>query len=47
MSAPSFSLPPCGGGLGWGGIVSETITPHPQPLPRKGGGEKDASGAKL
>src|SRR5579875_3559852 len=29
---PCFSLPPCGGGLGWGGLVS------PSPLVREGWG---------
>jgi hypothetical protein len=35
------SLPPCGGGLGWGvaprGTLAATVTPHPGP-PHKGGG---------
>src|SRR5262249_38681884 len=35
LAFPICSLPPCGGGLGWGGGV----TPHPNPPPQ-GGREK-------
>src|SRR5690348_5604417 len=31
----SYSLPPCGGGLGWGGCLH----PPPQPSPTRGEGE--------
>src|SRR5689334_1782254 len=30
------SLPPCGGGLGWGGEHSDAATPHPNPPPQGG-----------
>jgi len=39
---PIVSLPPCGGGLGWGG--QEIPTPHPSPPPQ-GGREKKAQPA--
>src|SRR5262245_10970839 len=32
------SLPPCGGGLGWGGEVPGSCIPPTPALPRKGGG---------
>src|SRR5436309_3193313 len=37
--ASFFSLPPCGGGLGWGVKHSQTLPPTPT-LPHKGGGSK-------
>jgi uncharacterized membrane protein YeaQ/YmgE (transglycosylase-associated protein family) len=34
-----FSLPPCGGGLGWGVATSSVLgDPHPRPLPARGRG---------
>jgi hypothetical protein len=34
---PLCSLPPCGGGLGWGVMCKEVITPpHPNPPPQGG-----------
>jgi hypothetical protein len=35
-------LPPCGGGLGWGGSHggSPPVDPHPRPLPARGRGEE-------
>jgi hypothetical protein len=46
----SLSLPPCGGGLGWGGGryetclagVSEARSPPTLALPHKGGGDRKA-----
>src|SRR5208337_4972695 len=43
VANPVCSLPPCGGGLGWGvdclaSLVAETRNPHPRPLPTRGRG---------
>jgi len=40
------SLPPCGGGLGWGDHGNiRRVDPHPQPLPARGRGEEIAFAA--
>src|ERR1700736_6491493 len=43
--APADSLPPCGGGVGWGGVQRGSEVPHlatPTPSPQ-GGGENFAA----
>src|SRR5262249_38311015 len=50
MARRIFSLPPCGGGSGWGvgvfgAFVSQTPTPTPDPSPQ-GGGEVLGAGSR-
>jgi hypothetical protein len=48
-SAANSSLPPCGGGMGWGVVQCGTALPHlptPTPIPApQGGGEEIAAPA--
>src|SRR5437660_12405985 len=50
--APGDSLPPCGGGMGWGVVRGHTAVPHSPPPPPspphkgpQGGGEEIAAAA--
>jgi lipoate-protein ligase A len=49
VAGPTCSLPPCGGGLGWGvkRLRTHSPTPHPGPPPQGGREEEGATPAKV